>query len=93
MQKQKEIGILRAMGAGTGQMMGVFLLQGGLLGLAGALLGMAFAFGLLQTLHWLAPDSIFAEVQLSPATLLASRRSTRTRSSWIGWIQPSATDG
>ncbi|SHE91156.1 lipoprotein-releasing system permease protein [Lampropedia hyalina DSM 16112] len=71
-QKQKEIGILRAMGASTGQMMGVFLLQGGLLGLAGALLGMAFAFGLLQTLHWLAPDSIFAEVQLSPATLLAA---------------------
>ena len=38
-QKSKEIGILRAMGASQGQIMRVFLLQGGLLGLAGSLVG------------------------------------------------------
>ncbi len=40
-QKSKEIGILRAMGASRGQIMRVFLLQGAVLGLAGSLFGSA----------------------------------------------------
>jgi len=40
-QKSKEIGILRAMGTSQGQIMRVFLLQGGILGLAGSLIGSA----------------------------------------------------
>ncbi len=38
-QKSREIGILRAMGITRGQVMRIFLLQGGLLGLGGALVG------------------------------------------------------
>ena len=38
-QRSREIGILRAMGVRRAQVMRVFLLQGGLLGLAGALVG------------------------------------------------------
>jgi lipoprotein-releasing system permease protein len=38
-QRSREIGILRAMGITRGQVLTVFLLQGGLLGFAGALLG------------------------------------------------------
>ena len=40
-QKSKEIGILRAMGASRGQILRVFLLQGAVLGLAGSLVGSA----------------------------------------------------
>jgi lipoprotein-releasing system permease protein len=40
-QRSKDIGILRAMGTSKGQIMRVFLIQGGLLGLLGALLGSA----------------------------------------------------
>ncbi len=40
-QRGKEIGILRAMGVSRGQILRVFLLQGGLLGLAGSVLGSA----------------------------------------------------
>jgi lipoprotein-releasing system permease protein len=40
-QRSKEIGILRAMGISRRQVMRVFLLQGGLLGLGGAVLGCA----------------------------------------------------
>ena len=47
-QKQKEIGILRAMGASSRRIMAVFLLQGGLVGLVGALLGTGLAITLLQ---------------------------------------------
>ncbi|NLD55677.1 MAG: ABC transporter permease [Burkholderiaceae bacterium] len=46
-QKQREIGILRAMGAGRRRILAVFLLQGGLVGLVGSLLGIALAYGLL----------------------------------------------
>jgi lipoprotein-releasing system permease protein len=46
-QKQREIGILRAMGAGRRRIMAVFLLQGGLVGLAGSALGSALAYALL----------------------------------------------
>lgn len=43
-QRSKDIGILRAMGTSKGQILRVFLLQGGLLGLAGSIVG-AFAGG------------------------------------------------
>jgi lipoprotein-releasing system permease protein len=43
-QKSREIGILRAMGITRGQVLRIVLLQGGLLGLSGALAGSAFGF-------------------------------------------------
>lgn len=47
-QKSREIGILRAMGITRGQVMRIFLLQGGLLGLGGALAGCSMGWaGLL----------------------------------------------
>ena len=46
-QKQKEIGILRAMGASPRRIMAVFLLQGGLYGLVGSALGSALSLGLI----------------------------------------------
>lgn len=45
-QKAREIGILRATGTGTGKVMRIFLLQGGLLGLGGAVVGIALGTGL-----------------------------------------------
>jgi lipoprotein-releasing system permease protein len=47
-QKSKEIGILRAMGASQGQVMRVFLLQGAVLGLAGSLIGALIAVGAIH---------------------------------------------
>ena len=47
-QKRKEIGILRAVGATRGQMMRVFLWQGAMVGAAGALLGTAFGLVLIS---------------------------------------------
>ena len=38
-QRSREIGILRAMGISQGQILRIFLLQGGLLGLAGSMIG------------------------------------------------------
>ena len=46
-QKQREIGILRAMGMGRKRIMSVFLLQGGLVGLVGSVLGALLAYSLL----------------------------------------------
>ncbi len=47
-QKQKEIGILRAMGTSPARIMGVFLIQGAVIGVVGAVLGAALATGLVR---------------------------------------------
>lgn len=47
-QKQKEIGILRAMGASPRRIMAVFLLQGSFYGLVGSALGASLSLGLLK---------------------------------------------
>ena len=46
-QRSREIGILRAMGITRGQVLRIFLLQGGLLGFGGALVGAALGAGAL----------------------------------------------
>lgn len=53
-QRSREIGILRAMGVSQGQILRVFLLQGGLLGLAGSMIGCAIGVSaLLLWQHWM----------------------------------------
>jgi len=47
-QKRKEIGILRAIGATRRQMLGVFLLQGVMVGIGGALLGSVLGMALVS---------------------------------------------
>jgi lipoprotein-releasing system permease protein len=47
-QKSKEIGILRAMGTSRLQVLRLFLLQGGLMGLSGSLLGSLLGWGFLM---------------------------------------------
>jgi lipoprotein-releasing system permease protein len=47
-QKQREIGILRAIGATQGQMLRVFLLQGAIVGALGSTLGVLLAVGLIK---------------------------------------------
>ena len=46
-QKQREIGILRAMGATRGQVLRIFLLQGAIVGALGSALGVLLAVGLI----------------------------------------------
>ena len=57
-QRSKEIGILRAMGATQAQMRRIFLLQGGIVGFLGSLLGSALAWSFLMLWRMLArnPD-------------------------------------
>jgi lipoprotein-releasing system permease protein len=49
-QRSKDIGILRAMGTSRGQILRVFLLQGGLLGFVGSLFGAAM--GAFALMYW-----------------------------------------
>jgi lipoprotein-releasing system permease protein len=50
-QRSKDIGILRAMGTRRGQILRVFLIQGGLLGLVGSLFGSAMGAAALVVWH------------------------------------------
>ncbi len=58
-QRSKEIGILRATGTSRRQVMGIFLLQGGTLGLLGSFAGSALALGLVWLFTTLVPDFPF----------------------------------
>jgi lipoprotein-releasing system permease protein len=74
-QKQREIGILRAMGASRRDIMGVFLLQGALMGLIGSALGAGLAYGLLVLFSHIfkSPDgSAMYSAELDLALVLAA---------------------
>ena len=67
-QKQKEIGILRAMGASRGAILRAFLLQGAVIGVIGAIFGSAFGTALMVLISRVlkAPDgSAFLKLQFS----------------------------
>lgn len=51
-QKSRQIGILKAMGTPSGSASRIFLFQGAILGLSGALLGSVIGFGITQMFLW-----------------------------------------
>ncbi|MFG1298542.1 FtsX-like permease family protein [Xanthobacter sp. V3C-3] len=61
-QRSRDIGILRAMGTRRGQVLAVFLLQGGLLGFLGSLVGSAIGAGALIYWHALARQADGSEL-------------------------------
>ena len=72
-QKRREIGILRAMGATRGQVSRIFLLQGAIVGALGSMLGVVLAVGLIFAFTGLAKGAdglpLFA-ITLSPTLAL-----------------------
>jgi lipoprotein-releasing system permease protein len=69
-QRSKEIGILRAMGTSRGQILRVFLLQGGLLGFVGSLFGAAL--GAVALVYWHAVARQADGTELFPLVLQES---------------------
>jgi lipoprotein-releasing system permease protein len=72
-QKRREIGILRAMGATRGQILRVFLVQGAVVGAVGSVLGVLLAVGMIWLFTHFVRGSdglpLFA-ITLSPVTAL-----------------------
>ena len=61
-QRTREIGILRAMGSPRGQILRVFLLQGGLLGLIGSAIGCGLGWALVQVFNYFGPGLFWVPV-------------------------------
>lgn len=61
-QRTREIGILRAMGTTRAQMLRVFLVQGGLFGLAGSVVGGLAGYGLVGAFNTFGPKLFFIPV-------------------------------
>ena len=61
-QRSREVGILRAMGASKGQILRVFLIQGGIVGLAGSVGGTALGLGFLTMWHAFARNADGTEI-------------------------------
>lgn len=74
-QKSREIGILRAMGITRGQIMRIFLMQGGLLGFGGALTGSFLGFAglaLWQQLQKNPDGSVMFAIALEPSLFMSA---------------------
>lgn len=73
-EREREIGVLRAIGASRGQVVGLFLREAGLLGLAASVIGVASGACLAMVLTWVVNKAYFGwTIQLSyPAGLLLS---------------------
>jgi lipoprotein-releasing system permease protein len=69
-QRTREIGILRAMGTRQSQMLRVFLIQGGLFGLGGSLLGGLSGYGLVGAFNTFGPKLF--HIPLNPLLLAAA---------------------
>ncbi len=69
-QRTREVGILRAMGITRRQMLRVFLIQGGVFGLGGSLIGGLSGYGMVWLFNNLGPGLFF--IPLSPMLLLAA---------------------
>jgi len=74
-QKSREIGILRAMGITRGQIMRIFLLQGGLLGFGGSMAGSLLGFlglALWQQLQKNPDGTVMFAITLDPSLFLSA---------------------
>ena len=69
-QRTREIGILRAMGITRRQMLWVFLLQGGVFGLLGSMIGGLAGYGLVWAFNNLGPQLF--HIPVTPTLLLAT---------------------
>ena len=69
-QRTREIGILRAMGTTRRQLLGVFLMQGALFGLAGSLIGGVAGYGMVAAFNTFGPR-LFS-IPVDPWLLLAA---------------------
>lgn len=69
-QRTREIGILRAVGTTRRQMLGVFLLQGAVLGLTGSAVGSLAAYGLVWAFNTIGPGLFY--IPLPPVLIPAA---------------------
>jgi len=69
-QRTREIGILRAMGTSRQQMLGVFLIQGAVLGLSGSLVGSFAGWGMVGIFNNFGPGLFY--IPVSPVLILAA---------------------
>jgi lipoprotein-releasing system permease protein len=74
-QRTREIGILRAMGIRRSQILQVFLLQGGILGLIGSAVGASFGYALVMVFNQFGPKLFYIEV---PSYLIGSATAVTT---------------
>lgn len=84
-QRTREIGILRAMGSPRRQVMRVFLLQGGLLGLAGSALGGLVGWALVKVFNLMGPGLFFVQV---PTGLVLSAMGVATLTGVLAAVAP-----
>ena len=84
-QRTREIGILRAMGIRRSQMLQVFLIQGGLLGLIGSAVGASFGYGLVMAFNIFGPKLFYIEL---PTYLIGSATAIATAVGILAALAP-----
>lgn len=90
LQRSQDIGILRAMGSSRGQILRLFLIQGGVLGFLGSLAGSALGAGALMVWHAYARQANGSELfpLIIDPTLFASSAALATLTGVVAGIVP-----
>ncbi|MDR1192646.1 MAG: ABC transporter permease [Peptococcaceae bacterium] len=71
-ERTREIGVMKVIGATGGDVLRMFLMEAGLIGVCGGLLGLAFSLGVSQLINYVAGDFMSAGMGLSGADLKIS---------------------
>jgi putative ABC transport system permease protein len=71
LERRREIGVMRSLGAGDGHLIQVFLTEALIMGAGGFILGLALGYPLAVTLVWLMSTVLFPLDFLFPAGMVA----------------------
>jgi len=58
LERTREIGVMKAIGAKNKDILYIFLIESGLIGLVGAIIGIAFGIGVVKTIEWIAVNQL-----------------------------------
>ena len=62
LQRTREIGIMKAVGARNGDIMGLFIVESGVIGIAGGIVGVIIGLGLSKTVEFIAVNNLYLDV-------------------------------
>lgn len=88
LERTKEIGIMKAIGARNGEIMSLFLIESGMLGFVGGLIGVILGYGISRLVEWIAfqvYQTSLIQADFNPLVMLGTLLFAFVIGSLSGW--------